>query len=175
MDALQIGLFALPWVRVQVALALLALVVVAEVLARRVDRRLSPWVYNAILVGLLGARVGFVLENASVYARDPLSALYVWQGGFDPLWGILAGGGYTLMTLPKHLWRYAALAGVVALVVAWASSCRGGSPVDKGGGYPPSPFTPLGVPRSPWIAFRASPWSSTPGPPGAPPAGGSFP
>jgi cytochrome c biogenesis protein CcmG/thiol:disulfide interchange protein DsbE len=77
MDALQVGPLALPWARVQVALALLAMVAVAEVLARRVDRRLSPWAYNAILVGLLGARVGFVLENASVYARDSLSALYV--------------------------------------------------------------------------------------------------
>jgi cytochrome c biogenesis protein CcmG/thiol:disulfide interchange protein DsbE len=125
MDALQVGPFALPWARGQVALALLAMVAVAEVLARRVDRRLSPWVYNAILVGLLGARVGFVLENASVYARDPLSALYVWQGGFDPLWGILAGGGYTLMTLPKHLWCYAALAGVVALLVAGLFLTRG--------------------------------------------------
>ncbi len=125
MDAVQIGPFALPWVRVQVALALLALVVVAEVLARRVDRRLSPWAYNAILVGLLGARLGFVLENASVYAKDPWSVLYVWQGGFDPFWGILAGGGYTLMTLPKHLWRYAFTAGVAALLVAGLFLTRG--------------------------------------------------
>ncbi len=107
MDALQVGPFALPWVRVQVALVLLVLVGVAEVLSRRVDRRLSSWAQGAVLVGLLGARLGFVLENASVYARDPLSALYVWQGGFDPWWGILAAGGYTLMALPRHLWRYA--------------------------------------------------------------------
>ncbi|BAW00922.1 thiol-disulfide isomerase-like thioredoxin [Thermus thermophilus] len=117
MDALQVGPLAIPWVRVQVALALLALVGVAELLARRVDRRLSPWAQGAILVGLLGARLGFVLENASVYARDPLSVLYVWQGGFDPWWGILAGGGYTLMTLPKHLWRYALGAALVAGLV----------------------------------------------------------
>ncbi|WP_117237192.1 TlpA disulfide reductase family protein [Thermus sediminis] len=125
MDALQVGPFALPWARVQVALALLAMVVVAEVLARRVDRRLAPWAYNAILVGLLGARLGFVLQNASVYAKDPLSALYVWQGGFDPLWGILAGGGYTLMTLPKRLWRYALGAGMAALLVAGLLLTRG--------------------------------------------------
>ncbi|MFZ8814170.1 MAG: prolipoprotein diacylglyceryl transferase family protein [Thermus aquaticus] len=131
MDALQVGPLALPWDRATWTLALLAMVAVAEVLARRVDRRLSPWAYNAILVGLLGARVGFVLENASVYARDPLSALYVWQGGFDPLWGILAGGGYTLMTLPKHLWRYAALAGVVALVLLGLFLQRG-HPVEGG-------------------------------------------
>ena len=43
MDALQVGPLAIPWVRVQVALALLALVGVAELFARRVDRRLSTW------------------------------------------------------------------------------------------------------------------------------------
>ena len=85
MDAVQVGPFAIPWARFQVFLALLAMVVVAEGLARRGDRRLAPWTYNAILAGFLGARIGFVLENASVYARDPLSILYVWQGGFDTL------------------------------------------------------------------------------------------
>ena len=114
MDAVQVGPFAIPWARLQVFLALLAMVAVAEVLARRVDRRLAPWAYNAILAGFLGARIGFVLENASVYARDPLSILYVWQGGFDPLWGILVAGGYTLMALPKNLWRYALFSAVVA-------------------------------------------------------------
>ncbi|GGN04302.1 thiol:disulfide interchange protein [Thermus composti] len=118
MDALTLGPFALPWPRVQVALALLVLVGVAEFFARRVDRRLSSWGQGAVWVGLLGARLGFVLENASVYAKDPLAVLYVWQGGFDPLWGILAGGGYTLMTLPKHLWRYALGAALVAGLVA---------------------------------------------------------
>ena len=114
MDALQVGPLAIPWVRVQVALALLALVGVAELFARRVDRRLSSWGQGAVFVGLLGARLGFVLENASVYAKDPLAVLYVWQGGFDPWWGILAGGGYTLMALPKHLWRYALGAALAA-------------------------------------------------------------
>ena len=118
MDALQVGPLAIPWVRVQVALALLALVGVAELFARRVDRRLSSWGQGAVFVGLLGARLGFVLENASVYAKDPLAVLYVWQGGFDPWWGILAGGGYTLMALPKHLWRYALGAALAAALVA---------------------------------------------------------
>jgi thiol-disulfide isomerase/thioredoxin len=118
MDAWQFGPFAIPWVRLKVALVLLALWGAAGFLARRVDRRLAAWGQNAVFAGLLGARLGFVLANASVYAKDPLSALYVWQGGFDPWWGILAGGGYTLMTLPKHLWRYALGAALAAGLLA---------------------------------------------------------
>ncbi|GAA6756374.1 TlpA disulfide reductase family protein [Thermus thalpophilus] len=141
MDALQLGPFAIPWARVQVALALLAGVVVAEALARKVDKRLAPWAYNALLVGLLGARLGFVLENLSVYARDPLSVLYVWQGGFDPLWGILASGGYTLMVLPKHLWRYALVAALSAGLVA-GLFLRGGGRQEVG--LPALTLTTLG-------------------------------
>ncbi|MDM7324141.1 MAG: TlpA disulfide reductase family protein [Thermus sp.] len=117
MDAVQIGPFAIPWARFQVFLALLALVAVAEVAARRVDRRLAPWAYNAILLGFVAARLGFVLRNASVFAKEPFSVLYVWQGGFDPLWGILAAGGYTLMALPKNLWRYALVSAIAAGLV----------------------------------------------------------
>lgn len=126
MDGVQLGPLVVPWARFQAFLALLALVLAAEVLARRVDRRLAPWAYNAILVGLVGARLGFVLEHWPVYARDPLSVLYVWQGGFHPLWGILAGGGYTLMTLPKHLWRYAFFSALAAGLVAGLLLTRSG-------------------------------------------------
>lgn len=81
MDALQVGPLAIPWVRLQVALVLLVLWGAAEVLARRVDRRLAAWGQNAVWVGLLGARLGFVLENASVYAKDPLSVPLRLAGG----------------------------------------------------------------------------------------------
>lgn len=117
MDAVQIGPIALSWARVQVALALLGMVLLAEVYARKVDRRLSSWAWNAILVGLLAARLAFVLRHAATYAQDPLSALYVWQGGFDAWAGVVAGGVYTLMALPRNLWKYALLAAAVAGLV----------------------------------------------------------
>ena len=70
MDALQVGPLAIPWVRVQVALALLALVGVAELFARRVDRRLSSWGQGAVFVGLLGAGLGFVLERSEEHTSE---------------------------------------------------------------------------------------------------------
>ncbi|MGQ9754322.1 MAG: prolipoprotein diacylglyceryl transferase family protein [Thermaceae bacterium] len=114
MDAVSLGPFALPWARVQVALALLGMVLLAELYARRVDRRLATWAWNAVLVGFLVARVAFVIRHAPVYAQDPLSVLWVWQGGFDAWVGVVAGGVYTLMALPRNLWKYALLAAVAA-------------------------------------------------------------
>ncbi|WP_105317649.1 TlpA disulfide reductase family protein [Thermus tenuipuniceus] len=126
MDAVQVGPLAIPWTRIQVALVLLVLVGTAEFLARKVDRRFSPWAYNAVFLGLVGARLGFVLENLSTFAKEPLSMLYVWQGGFDPVWGILVGGGYALMVVPKHLWRYALVAVALAGLTAGVLFTRGG-------------------------------------------------
>lgn len=116
MDAVQIGPIALSWARVQVALALLGKILLAEAYAQKVDRRLSSWAWNVILVGLLAARLAFVLRYAA-YAQDPLSALYVWQGGFDAWVGVASGGVYTLMALPKNLWKYALLAASAAGLV----------------------------------------------------------
>ena len=96
MEAIKIGPFVVPLVRAFVALALLGFLLSAEVLARRGPKALSSWAWNAVLLGLLGARAGYVLLHLGAYAKDPLSALYFWQGGFSPLAGVLTGALYTL-------------------------------------------------------------------------------
>ncbi len=126
MDGVALGPLVLPWDRFLVALALGVFLGAAWALGRR-HPLLWPWAQNALLWGLLGARLGFVLEHGSIYARDPLSILYVWQGGFSPLWGILVAGGYTLMRLPKRYWSYgflAAFLGVLALGLLWQGRPR---------------------------------------------------
>jgi len=95
-EAIKLGPFVIPLVRAFVALALLGFVLAAEVLARRGPKALSNWAWNAVLVGLVGARAGYVLGHLGAYAEDPLSVFYFWQGGFSPLAGILAGALYTL-------------------------------------------------------------------------------
>lgn len=96
MEAIKLGPFVVPLVRAFVALALVGFVLSAELLARRGPKELSNWAWNAVLVGLIGARLGYVLLHLEVYARDPLSVLYFWQGGFSPLFGLLTGALYTL-------------------------------------------------------------------------------
>jgi prolipoprotein diacylglyceryl transferase len=45
----------------------------------------------ALVAGVVGARVGFVLPRLDRYAADPLGALAVWEGGLT-FFGALAGG-----------------------------------------------------------------------------------
>lgn len=96
MDAINLGPFAISAARLVVALSLAGLLIAAELLARRVDPVFSEWGWSTLWVALLGARAGYVLIHLGAYAGDPVSVLYIWQGGFSPLWGIVAGGVYSV-------------------------------------------------------------------------------
>lgn len=96
MDAVKLGPFLLPLGRLLMLLVLVVLGLVADLLARRVNKRLSAWGWNVGIAGLAAARIGFVLTHFSDYSRDLLSIFYVWQGGFSVWWGILGGAVYSL-------------------------------------------------------------------------------
>ncbi len=103
MEAVKLGPFVVPLVRAFVALSLAGFLLSAELVSRRGARALSTWAWNAVLVGLVGARAGYVGLHLGAFAREPASALYFWQGGFDPLFGLLAGALYTVWFFRRRL------------------------------------------------------------------------
>ncbi|WP_018465243.1 prolipoprotein diacylglyceryl transferase [Calidithermus timidus] len=64
-------------------------------------RYLRAWGYDpdrfeqaafwAVVAGVIGARVGYVLTSPSDFAGNPISALYIWQGGLS-IHGAVIGG-----------------------------------------------------------------------------------
>lgn len=70
------------------------------------------------------------------------------------------------MALPKHLWRYALGAALAAALVAGVFLVRK-APAQEAR-LPDLTLTTLGGTEVRLSDFRGSPWSSTPGPPGAP-------
>lgn len=49
----------------------------------------------AVIAGIIGARVYHVITDHQLYfgpGRDPVRALYIWEGGLG-IWGAVAGGG----------------------------------------------------------------------------------
>ena len=111
-EVLSVGGLLVPVLRVGVLLSLL----LAPWFAGRFARRLSlepAWAVNvaenAVWLGLLGARLGFVSANWSAYGRAPWTILYVWQGGFTPLAGFLVSAafiGWRLWCRPQSWGRY---------------------------------------------------------------------
>lgn len=104
MTAFQLGPFVLSAPRFYAALGLLVLVLVAElVIWRRRRGERTPvegrapgassagWAWNAAFTVLIGARVGYVIENFNLFLGQPLAIVQFWQGGYSPWWGIGAG------------------------------------------------------------------------------------
>lgn len=99
------GHIALRWYSL---IVMTAIVVGVWLTAREAERRgfkkddiydISIWI---IFGGLIGARLFHVLDHWSdLFAADPISALYFWQGGLA-IWGAVTGG---LITAAILAWR----------------------------------------------------------------------
>lgn len=101
MNALALGPFVFSTERVAALLGLAVVLIAAEILARRVDPRFSRWGYIAIAAGLVGARLGHVVENLSAFSAEPWRVLAVWQGGFSLPWAALPVAVATVLALPR--------------------------------------------------------------------------
>jgi thiol-disulfide isomerase/thioredoxin len=91
----RLGPLALDGERALVALALAALLVAAELAARRRGGD-AEWAWSAVAVGLLVARGAWVAVHPGAFLARPQEILYVWQGGFLAWVGVAAGAAWAL-------------------------------------------------------------------------------
>lgn len=107
---LQIGPLSIPYQRLFLILAMLVLGATSELVAiNKGNKKISGWGWNTGFLGLIAARVGFILNHLSDFLPSPLTMLYVWQGGFSLLWGIAGGLLYTLWFFRKSLRQLSSL------------------------------------------------------------------
>lgn len=118
-ELIRLGPVSLSLERLWIVEALAIYLLATEVFVRRThDHRLRDVAWNAVIWGLVGARLGYILPRWEVYGLEPLSILYVWQGGFTPLWGMVVGGGYALVNLGNRpSLRYLLIAAGLGLLV----------------------------------------------------------
>jgi thiol-disulfide isomerase/thioredoxin len=76
--------------RLFAVLGVVAFMAAANWIGRRHGADSDKAAWRALLAGFIAARLGFVAQNWSAFAVDPLSILYLWQGGFSPLIGLAA-------------------------------------------------------------------------------------
>ena len=96
MDAVTIGPLMLPLPRLFALLALVALLVTAALLGRRLHSELGTLGTPLIISGGIAARLGYVLAHVDAYRAEPWSVLFFWQGGMDPLWAVAGAVFYGL-------------------------------------------------------------------------------
>jgi phosphatidylglycerol:prolipoprotein diacylglycerol transferase len=122
----NIGHFALRWYSL---ILTFAIVIGIWLTAREAEHKgfKKDDIYDAavwiIIGGLIGARLFHVLDHWShEYAANPISALYIWEGGLA-IWGAVVGGLIAAALVSwKQGWRFSKLldAGAPGLVLAQA-------------------------------------------------------
>lgn len=100
MDSIvQIGPLALSVDRLIAVAAVLGFVSIGSLVERHTEGRASTASWAAVIVGILVARAGYVIDNLEAYAWAPAEVLYVWQGGFLALPGLSAAAAVLLLML----------------------------------------------------------------------------
>lgn len=94
MASLTIGPVALPGELVLLGVTLALATLMAKLWRRRWQVEVEPKVWRALWLGLLAARLSFVLEFAAVYADAPWQVFNLRDGGWNGWAGWVAVAGY---------------------------------------------------------------------------------
>ena len=94
--------------------------------------------FIAMTAGIIGARLMYVIEHFSLYAREPFEVLMLQHGGLSWFGGLVAGGGAVAWYVKKHrlpLWRsldciapYLALGHAIGRIGCLLNGCCFGKP-----------------------------------------------
>lgn len=120
MQSLEIAGLAVSVTHVLIVLAVGVALLTASFVGRSEGTAVGDIIWRMLLVGVVAARTAFVVQYFEIYQDNPLSMLDIRDGGFKPLFGVLAGllvGAWSAMRRPR-LRRPLAVA-VSAGTLAW--------------------------------------------------------
>ena len=123
--ALDLGIIQIYWYSIFIFLGMLVacILIYRESKKREIDEDfLVNLAFNTIIIGIIGARLYYVLFNLSYYLDRPLEILQIWNGGLAIHGGIIAGLIVVIVSCKKHkvnIWKMLDII-VVGLIIAQA-------------------------------------------------------
>ncbi len=96
LQAIHLGPFMLPWTLMILMVAILVSVIVGKLTYRYFELETSQWstfkdsIWTGIWLGVLCARIGFVLLNLEVYLDHPIEIIKIQDKGFNLYLGVIA-------------------------------------------------------------------------------------
>ena len=100
-QAIQIGPLSLPSGLILIAIALIAAVLIGNRMGRKAGVEIENRMYHILFVGVLCARLGFVLQQHEAYASAPWSVLDLRDGGWSPWVGLLGAWLYAVTVVRR--------------------------------------------------------------------------
>lgn len=123
--ALDLGPIQIYWYSIFIFIGMLVacFLIYKEAKKRGIDEDfLVNLSFNTIIIGIIGARLYYVLFNLSYYLDNPVEIFQIWNGGLAIHGGIIAGLLFIIYYCKKHevnLWKMLDII-VVGLIVAQA-------------------------------------------------------
>lgn len=119
-NVFQIGPLVLPTSVLFMLLAVTAAALIGRWLGRPVGVDVEPILFQALVVGVVVARLAFVLQYSTAYQASPLAVFDIRDGGWRPLAGFAAAWLYVIARLfKKPVLRKPLLAAVFAGSMIW--------------------------------------------------------
>lgn len=122
-----IGPFLLPPAVFAFLIGLIVLMVIGVLLKKFIHPRFDTWTGMLSVTAFVAARLGFVFRHWDTYQHNPLRILYIWQGGFELSWAIVAAL-LTVFFLTTWRHRLIALGAVaissIAIVLAFSMTAK---------------------------------------------------
>lgn len=123
--ALDLGPIQIYWYSIFIFIGMLVacFLIYKEAKKRGIDEDfLVNLTFNTIIIGIIGARLYYVLFNLSYYLDNPVEIFQIWNGGLAIHGGIIAGLLFIIYYCKKHevnLWKILDII-VVGLIIAQA-------------------------------------------------------
>ncbi|MEE0683663.1 MAG: prolipoprotein diacylglyceryl transferase [Bacilli bacterium] len=123
--ALDLGPIQIYWYSIFIFIGMLVacFLIYKEAKKRGIDEDfLVNLTFNTIIIGIIGARLYYVLFNLSYYLDNPVEIFQIWNGGLAIHGGIIAGLLFIIYYCKKHevnLWKMLDII-VVGLIIAQA-------------------------------------------------------
>lgn len=92
--AFKLGPFSVAWYGVIIVVGIMIAIHFADKEARRLyfpEDTVTDLAFMALPLGILGARLYYVIFEWKNYIQNPISILYIWEGGLAIYGGIIAG------------------------------------------------------------------------------------
>ncbi|TWO68027.1 redoxin domain-containing protein [Caenimonas sedimenti] len=119
-NAIQIGPLALPVSLLFMLVAVAAATSIGKWSGRRVGVDVEPILFWTLVVGVVVARLAFVLQFSTTYQASPLAVLDIRDGGWRPLAGFAAAWLFALgRQFKKPMLRKPLLAAVIVATAIW--------------------------------------------------------
>lgn len=122
--ALDLGIIQIYWYSIFILLGVVvaSLIIYKELKKHKAEDLFFDLAFNTVVIGIIGARLYYVVFNLSYYLSNPLEILQIWNGGLAIHGGIIFGGIYLLYFCRKYNYKLLKLLDiiVVGLILAQA-------------------------------------------------------